>query len=290
MNAPYPGRNAAGPIGNVLRTVDLMIRGHGGVLKAGANPLVVLHRAAFVTGRGDFDTKTEASVLRWAADFGLGQEPQLLAIAAQRRARALTALVTQRNGKVVWQRRKVTPQWRMAVGLGNRLNPYEIGLSLHGTYGWPVIPGSTIKGLTCAWARECGIDQEDPQLFGRIFGLPRVGADPDESAAAPEGAGQGSVAFLDALPVGGPATVVRDVVTPHQQPYYGQEQAPGEHHQPIPSEFLVVEGGTFAIDLLGPTEDVAGAAEWCVTAMDELGVGAKTSAGYGYLTPQETQA
>ncbi|GGM66693.1 hypothetical protein GCM10011608_60020 [Micromonospora sonchi] len=284
----WPRRAAAGPIGNVLWTGDMLIRGYGGALSAGANPLVVLHRAAFVSGKGEFDTKTEAAVLRWAADFGLGQEPNLLAVAAKRRDQALDALVNQGKGTLTRQRRKVTPQWRMAVGVGNRLNPYEIGLSLHGTYGWPVIPGSTLKGLTCAWARGCDIDQDDPERFGRIFGLPRVriATDNDESSWSAGGgdATQGSVMFFDALPVGGPVSVTRDVVTPHQQPYYGRGQAPGEHHQPIPSEFLVVDGGTFAIDLVGPKNDVSDAMQWCLTAVDELGVGAKTSAGYGYLT------
>ncbi|RKN33832.1 type III-B CRISPR module RAMP protein Cmr6 [Micromonospora musae] len=317
----FPRRAAAGPIGRVLWTGDLLIRGHGGALGAGANPLVVLHRAAFVSGKGVFDTTTEAAVLRWAADTGLGQEPGLLAVAARRRTRALEALVRQSKGRLVWQRRHVTPQWRMTVGVGNRLNPYEIGLSLHGTYGWPIIPGSTIKGLTRAWARECGVDRDDPQRFDRIFGLPRAQttADTDAPASPPEidggdsrgggGGGKsavrGSVVFLDALPAGGPVSVTRDVVTPHQQPYYDDEQrlAPGEHHQPIPSEFLVVDGGAFAIDLVGPAgvpgsgtctsatvdDDVTVASAWCAAAVDELGVGAKTSAGYGYLTVREDQ-
>lgn len=307
----WPGRAAAGPIGKVLRTRDLLIRGHGGELRAGANPLVVLHRAAFVSGEGVFDTKTEAAMLGWADDHELGQEPGLLMMAARRRTRALEALVRQGKGRLVWQRRHVTPQWRMAVGVGNRLNPYEIGLSLHGTYGCPVIPGSTIKGLTCALARECGIDRDDSSRFGRIFGLPRVRIKKDtetrattdadqpsepsggEDEGAENGIGaRGSVVFFDALPAEGPVGIARDVVTPHQQPYYSgvPGQAPGEHHQPIPSDFLVVDGGAFAIDLVGPEDDVAAAAEWCVTALDELGVGAKTAAGYGYLTVREAQS
>ncbi|WP_434739318.1 type III-B CRISPR module RAMP protein Cmr6 [Micromonospora sp. SH-82] len=256
----------------------------------------MLHRAAFVNGMGVFDTDTEAAVLRWAADFDLGQETGLLAVAAERRDRALRVLVGRSEGRLVRKRLKVTPQWRMAIGVGNRLNPYEIGVSLHGTYGCPVIPGSTLKGLTCAWARECGIDRDDAERFDRIFGLPRVrvATETAEGVSAPvdgDSAAKGSVIFLDGLPVDGPVSVIRDVVTPHQQPYYSpsQRQAPGEHHQPIPSAFLVVDGGAFALDFVGPDEDVAAVARWCATALDELGVGAKTSAGYGYLSVREGQ-
>ncbi|QSB16753.1 type III-B CRISPR module RAMP protein Cmr6 [Natronosporangium hydrolyticum] len=305
----WPGRASAGPIGKMLRTRDLQItRGRGGgELRDGANPLVILHRSAFVDGAGVFDTTTEAAVLRWAADHRLGQEPALLQMVTERRTRAIAALVRQGKGRLEWRRLNATPQWRMAVGIGNRLNPFEIGLSLHGTYGWPIIPGSTLKGLTCAWARECGIDRDDPPRFGRIFGLPRIKIRADSDVGAPtaadapavppdradgdETATSGDVVFFDALPVSGPVSVARDVVTPHQQPYYNapQSHAPGEHHQPIPSPFLVVDGGTFAIDLVGPAEDVSAAAEWCATAVDELGVGAKTSAGYGYLAAREVQ-
>lgn len=292
-NEQWHGRRSAGPIGKVLMARELQIRGHGGELKTGANPLVVLHRAAFVDGEGAIDTKARAEVLRWATETGLGQEPGLLAMAIRRRTQALEARVRQGRGRLAWQRHHVTPQWRMGVGVGNRLNLYEIGLSLHGTYGSPIIPGSTIKGVTCAWARECGVDRDDPQRFGRIFGLPRMQAEEKGQVDQTGGvAARGCVVFFDALPLGGKVSVARDVVTPHQQPYYSAvpKQAPGEHHQPIPSDFLVVDGGTFAVDFLGPQGDVSAAATWCATALDELGVGAKTSAGYGYLTVREAQS
>jgi len=80
--------------------------------------------------------------------------------------------------------------------------------------------------------------------------------------------------------------VAVDVLTPHQQPYYGGRLPPGEHHNPVPFEFLVVCGGSFAVDLLGRSrDDLRRVAEWCEGAVDEIGLGAKTNAGYGYLTP-----
>jgi CRISPR-associated protein Cmr6 len=108
---------------------------------------------------------------------------------------------------------------------------------------------------------------------------------------------RGSVRFLDALPAGDPVSVTVDVVTPHAQPYYTSAKdsrtrdvvPPAEHHNPIPSMFLTVSGGEFAVDLTGPAEDVERAADWCAEAFDELGAGAKTAAGYGYATATRTE-
>ncbi|MBE1533956.1 type III-B CRISPR module RAMP protein Cmr6 [Actinomadura algeriensis] len=246
-------------------------------LGAGANALILLHRVVFVDDEGSIDKRGGDLLLKWAAVEGLGQEPGLLQRVSARRTAMLDSLRARGAGVA---RLRVRPEWRMAVGLGNRANPHEIGLSLHGTYGWPVIPGSTLKGMTAAWARRSGgADIE------RIFGSPRPGVDAREAAR------QGTVRFLDALPADEPVTVTVDVVTPHAQPYYGSANTgasgsgvvpPAEHHNPIPSMFLTVSGGLFAVDLTGPADDVRQAARWCREAFDELGVGAKTAAGYGY--------
>jgi CRISPR-associated protein Cmr6 len=277
----YPGRDSAGPLGAVIRTRDLLIRGHGQPLTAGANALVVLRRTAFVKGKGSteatLDGDTERAVLRWAADTGLGQDPALIKAVARRREDAMRHRVASSRGRVHWRRLTVRPLWRMAIGLGSRLNAYEIGISLHGTYGVPVIPGSTLKGLTRSWAEHSGAAADRPDQFAATFGLDRAKAGRDE------------VTFLDALPAGAPVGVACDVVTVHQQPYYGSHAAPGEHHQPVPSTFLVIDSGRFAVDLLGGRDTVDAAAEWCATAVDELGIGAKTAAGYGYGTIERQQ-
>jgi CRISPR-associated protein Cmr6 len=225
-------------------------------------------------------------LLRWAVDHRLGQAPEGLAAVAARRSAALEALA--RRGRAV-VRLRVRPEWRLVVGLGNRGNPHEIGLSLHGTYGWPIIPGSSVKGLTVAWAEHLvrSTDLDEPVL-DEVFGTPRP-----RRAQRPDPArntGRGSVCFLDAIPAGASVTVAVDVVTPHVQPYYtaaergGDPVPPAEHHNPIPSQFLVVSGGEFAVDLIGPADHVGLAAGWCTAAFDELGIGAKTGAGYGYAS------
>jgi len=290
---------AAGPLGGVLEASGAAVRGRFGYqLGPGANPRVMLERVAFVDEGGRFDEQAEVALLGWSADHDLGQEPALVGLVARRRDQALQAL--ESHGWTV-QRLRVTPAWRLAVGLGNRANPYEIGLALHGTYGWPVIPGSTLKGLTHAFAAQSGAH---PDQVGAVFGLPRPAdpAQPPPTGNDPGKAGQdglelnarrGTVWFLDALPAGAPVRVARDVLTPHVQPYYRDTQSelparrpspPAEYHNPVPVAFLVVDGGSFAVDLAGPDADhVTAAAAWCSAALSDLGAGAKTSAGYGYL-------
>lgn len=260
-----PGRNRAlGPLGQVVR-----VAGDAVTAPADANALVLLRRAAFWAGDG-LDRDGETALLAWASLSAAGQDSDVVRNVHARRTRALQAWChRQRQTPVTWRRLLVAPEWRLVTGLGERGNPHEIGIALHGTYGWPVIPGSTLKGVARAWAEDQGAQGVD-----RVCG-PR--AAPGSSAAA------GTVRFLDALPAGEPVTVVRDVVTPHNAEYHAGG-IPGEWQNPVPNPFLAIAGGTFAVDLLGPDEDVQLAAGWCERACDDLGIGARTAAGYGYLT------
>jgi CRISPR-associated protein Cmr6 len=235
-------------------------------------------RVAFLNGE-DVWRDGRNALLRWARDQLLGQDPAQVAEVARRRSAAMAARVAvgrRRGTPAVHRRLEVSPEWHLVTGIGDRSNPHEIGIALHGTYGWPVIPGSTMTGAARAWALSDA--SGDPEVVERVFG-------------PPPGAGAhraGTVDVLDALPVGGPVRVRVDGVTPHVQPYYGQPSngsvPPAEWHNPVPSTFLVISGGRFAIDLIGPSEDVDAAAAWCTGACTDLGVGAKTGAGYGYLS------
>lgn len=254
--------SVVGPLGRAATLVE-------GRYALDANSLVLLRRIAVLDGAGKLDEAAGLELLRWAVDSALGQDQSLLREVRARRSRALAEL-RDRDETVI--RLLARPEWRLVVGLGNRANPYEIGLSMHGTYGWPVIPGSSLKGLAARWAgRVAGVDAPEVR---RVFGS---GAD-----------GRGSVRFLDALPAGPPATVTLDVLTPHQQPYYRSRDGdgatpPAEHHNPIPVHFLTVTGA-FSVELAGRgSADANRAAEWLIAAGDELGLGAKTTAGYGYL-------
>jgi CRISPR/Cas system CMR subunit Cmr6 (Cas7 group RAMP superfamily) len=276
---------AAGPLGRAVEFDGIAIKPRRGYhLGSDASALIVLNRLAFADARGDLDKTAGRALLRWAAGSGLGQDEELVREVASRRDRAVAAL--RARGQAV-RRLRAEPEWRLAVGLGNRANAHEIGLSLHGSYGWPVIPGSSLKGVAAAWARASGVPED---VMSRVLGGPRPG-----SPLRRDGAAMGTVRFLDAIPAGSPVTVAVDVLTPHVKPYYDTAAAgsgraalpPAEYHDPVPVHFLTVTGA-FAVDLAGlGAKDVEQAAGWLTEAGDQIGAGAKTAAGYGYLIVSE---
>ena len=285
-SSPASVRKAVGPLKRAVEADDSNVKPrHGKSFDVGANPLILLRRVAFVsdsTGRDEvaLDRTAAVAVMKWATNSGLGQDPIHLAGVCARRTRALDRMA-QDQGRYV-ERLIAEPEWRIAVGIGDRANAHELGLSLHGTHGWPIIPGSGLKGLALAYARE-----EDPALLRAIFGWPLPHLDQGEEEAT-----AGGVQFLDALPDGEPVTVHRDVLTPHVKPYYDdankevpahKRRPPSEQHKPEVIQFLSISG-RFAVDLVGADPDhVRKAARWLTEAGNELGAGAKTAAGYGYL-------
>jgi CRISPR type III-B/RAMP module RAMP protein Cmr6 len=273
---------AAGPLGSVIETEAATLRLHNRYQHESPNALILLRRVAFFdTARGVLDEEGGRALLKWASGRGLGQDEDAVRAAAARRRAALNALQVRAMHVV---RLLAEPEWRLAVGLGNKANAHEIGLSLHGTYGWPVIPGSSLKGLTASFASASGAETADMR---RVLGAPRLGEPAGHRA---ESAAQGTVRFLDAGPADNPVTVIVDVLTPHAKPYYdtvavGSRQIapPADYHNPVPINFLTVSGA-FAVDLYGRVAaDVEQAADWLIAAADELGAGAKTAAGYGYM-------
>lgn len=166
-------------------------------------------------------------------------------------------------------------EWRLTTGLGLRYGIMDSGIALHGTYGWPVIPASTVKGL----ARVGGETTDEETVVDRLLG------------GAHDEAAPGSVTFLDAFPDDG-FTVHRDVITPHQQPYYTDSHhatAPGEHHNPVPLHFLSLSG-SMRIDVLTQNDDdVERIIDWLNKAGDLTGMGGRVTAGYGYFSVKRAQ-
>jgi CRISPR-associated protein Cmr6 len=167
----------------------------------------------------------------------------------------------------------------LAIGLGNA-SPLEIGLTLHHTYGMPIIPGSALKGLCRRGARWLiKQNQLSQEQFEVLFGRDSAADSPGET---------GYVVFYDALY--DPDSVDsqpfhRDVITVHHPKYYaGDGEAPTDFDDPTPVPFLVIRPGAcfqFVLDApegWGPF--VKSILIWCLC---NLGVGAKTNAGYGYF-------
>ncbi|MDR7491957.1 MAG: type III-B CRISPR module RAMP protein Cmr6 [Armatimonadota bacterium] len=146
--------------------------------------------------------------------------------------------------------------------------PLEVGLALHHLYGFPVLPGSGLKGLAGRVAREV----REPAVAEARYG-------------GPDGAGP--VAFLDGLPTG-EWKVQRDVMTPHFMRWYSEESGvlPDDTESPIPIGFLAIGAGScFEVALvarrLGDAAHLDGIVEDLRIGLEELGLGAKTAAGYG---------
>ena len=270
-----------------------------------ANAILVMRRIAL----NPFDTRRISSeeakshILKWATNTNLGQEAnggELRVASAQRRTAAAKALEKAQPGQgesESWKsiRFTLTPEWRLAIGLGDKAGLSEIGLSLHGTYGFPIIPGSSLKGLLRHWVSDQdqrAISKED---IIRIFGSELPSQAPDSQTVQ----GKGSVIFFDAIPSAARAVqVAEDVVTPHYKPYYerysttearekGTAPAPPVGwNNPVPASFLTVgpDSGEFMGCLAGPKEDVETVFNWLARCLDSEGIGAKTAVGYGYVS------
>lgn len=177
--------------------------------------------------------------------------------------------------------REATALGRLAVGLGAE-GVLENAIALHRTYGVPYIPGSALKGLAAAFARQrlAGWEQAS-EPYQVLFG--------DTTIA-------GYITFFDALYVPGSAVpsgsspLAPDVITVHHPKYYQGGDAPADWDSPIPVSFVSATG-SYLVALAGPKAWVDLAFQILEWALASMGVGAKTSSGYGrmQLGPSEAK-
>ena len=234
-----------------------------------------------VVGTGE-ETKEKGERARWLKQRVQGEyiDKTFAQHAYQRWLHAVDAMRTNRFD--------ARTDWRMAVGLGGE-TVLETDLTLHHMYGIPFIPGSALKGLTRAYVasevyKSDKIENDNTEMQ-RIFGT-------QEKA--------GSVIFFDAMPLNGQYNIELDIMNSHYPDYYGQQKPPTNDQNPNPITFLTVTNTTFTFALASrhpesekDTEkenkdkaksDVERAKEWLQLALQNYGVGSKTSAGYGSLT------
>lgn len=190
-----------------------------------------------------------------------------------------------------------------ATGLGNE-HPTENGFAFLWPYGLPYLPGSGVKGVLRAAARELGWpDDERIALFGSD--PPRNGSGDDDGAALRRGA----LSFWDVLPRLEGERLMVDVMTPHQTHYHqpkaggtrGNDRStagssnPHDSGQPNPIYFLTVPPGSHFVfhvacdpaRLLPALQDQGRWREHLNAAFEHafewLGFGAKTAVGYGAM-------
>lgn len=197
------------------------------------------------------------------------------------------SLVQALGGNVMAMR----AEWHFASGLGNP-HPLENGLVWHPTLATPYLPGSAVKGLARAWLE---LHDYSPELRRRLFGTSTK--EPDGSAFD-----TGEIIFFDALPLER-VPLVQDVMTPHMGDWYAKgdtdpgknSTTPADWHDPVPVQFLACKNIRLMFSVAPRTPNgaellpIAKAA--LKAALEHLGAGAKTAAGYGaFLDDSEKQS
>ncbi|MBP8291921.1 MAG: type III-B CRISPR module RAMP protein Cmr6 [Caldilineaceae bacterium] len=177
------------------------------------------------------------------------------------------ARVQQLGGAVLSGR----PEWRILVGSGSH-KILDTGFMLDQTSGLPLIPSSSLKGIVRHYAQ--AVEEAPADLINHLLGE-------DDENAPP-----GDLVFFDGVPTA-PPVVEREVLNPLHSDYYrGQSVVATEKISARPTFFLTLGRAspfTFAVASRSRDSDaVEQGAEWLAQALQTLGVGAKTSAGYGF--------
>lgn len=183
------------------------------------------------------------------------------------------------------EKRFIKVSGRMIVGLGSE-SVLETSITLHRTYGVPYIPGSALKGLAAnyahrfmgkAWKKE---SKDKTRKIGKAHEL-MFGS--QDSA--------GYVIFHDALYVPnsyGKTPLRPDILTVHHQKYYeGKGNAQADWDSPVPIPLLSAQG-KYLLAVSANSGDtkfdkkmVDLAIQILGLALEQEGIGAKTSSSYG---------
>lgn len=188
-------------------------------------------------------------------------------------------------------------EWNFVTGMGNS-HPVENGFSWHPTLGTPYLSGASVKGLVRAWIENwSGLEHAE----SKAACLKWFGSESKEPKEQDEKNRAGSIIFFDAVPYG-PVSLGCDIMTPHMKDWYAKggsisdlsrdaSAIPADWHEPVPVPFLVVKKAKFLFSVAARTQDakkdIGQVLEVLGYALEYLGAGAKTAAGYGRMTPDE---
>jgi len=171
---------------------------------------------------------------------------------------------------------KLTTLERVVIGTGNP-HFFEVGFSLHHLFGIPYIPASELKGFTRFYYKlEKGLN-DDSEEISSIFG--------NEN-------NKGSIIFLDAFLAdikNNPFEL--DIMNPHYDEYYNNkgQNPPADYLNPKPIFFITLKKGvSFKTYIISKDELLLNNV---INIMNKkfsnIGIGAKTSVGYGRFNLEE---
>lgn len=162
---------------------------------------------------------------------------------------------------------------RLMLGLGEA-SSIEAAITLHHTYGAPFIPGSAIKGMMRAYARDQNVtDEVRAFMFGK------------DASVEGDGGEAGYLIFHDAwwVPQSSATPLTPEIVTVHHAEYYKGEGAEAtDFDSPNPNNQIAARG-SFLFIIEGKGSLVAWAMALLTQALQTQGIGAKSCAGYGYF-------
>jgi len=175
----------------------------------------------------------------------------------------------------------LTTNSNIAINLSQNCIVENSAVSFYQPYGFAYLPGSSIKGMTRAYAVHKGYDKK---FINQLFG--------DDSEDGSTNAG--AVIFYDSISTDIKLDV--DISNCHHSKYYGESSpSPIDREQPNPVLFVAMKAGTtfnFYLSLRpGIKEDSKKLLEQAEMLLKEalsyFGIGAKTSLGYGIFKSEQ---
>ena len=163
----------------------------------------------------------------------------------------------------------------LCIGMG-RDSAIENGITLERNLGIPIIPSSSIKGVVRSYVTLYGTEKEQSKI-NKYFG-----SDDDQNPKP------GEVDFLNAYMIAGKEAYKVDIINNHFPDYYSDQNAttpPNDWFNPIPVYFIrISEEKIFEFTIIGQDDEILSEVQILIEkAFKEVGVGGKTSVGYGRM-------
>jgi CRISPR type III-B/RAMP module RAMP protein Cmr6 len=217
--------------------------------------------------------------------------PAYLSHACRAKNAFIDGLRKQHKARFAEVRLVATSRLLLHLGRANVLP--NAGIHFDRTTGLPTIPGTSLKGLLSTWAcweanqRENGSFAQDAaftSLRSESGVARRVLGDNSENGSRDSG----EIVFVGGFPVK-PPTMGLDILNPHY------EVDGSDKRKLTPVVFLALEPDAewrfvfFARPGAASTQDLLHATQsWLTAALTQIGIGAKTAAGYGRFKVPES--